>query len=182
MIKLSVLLLLVSLDPRTPNTISICDNPTEWLLRGASSDQQSSLLEESTSTESSSQLVASNSTQLSGKNEKVREESVRKVDKVVTENDACDIGGESDQRLVNYWNTDRFKLLLGGCWIETTDELTSYDVKSAGGDKQLTGDVKQLKKRLREITEEKEDLSSQIHHLTEEKKMSDKRKEGEEKE
>jgi cell division protein FtsB len=51
-------------------------------------------------------------------------------------------------------------------------------VQLAGGDENLTGDVKQLKKRLREITDEKADLASQIHHLTEEKKMSDQKKEG----
>jgi hypothetical protein len=79
----------ICVDPQSPNIISICNNPTEWLQRGVTSNQ-SSLLEESISTESSSDIVAgNNSIDLTGKNE-----TVKKTDEDI-EDDAFVIGGEA---------------------------------------------------------------------------------------
>ena len=60
--------------------------------------------------------------------------------------------------------------------IGTIDELTT---QLANEKEQLTGDVRQLRRRLTEITAQKDELRSQLDILTEEKMISDRTQEGE---
>jgi hypothetical protein len=127
-----------SWDPQSPNIISICNNPTEWLQRGVTSNQ-SSLLEESISTESSSDIVAgNNSIDLTGKNE-----TVKKTDEDI-EDDAFVIGETSDE-LTSY-NVQ----LAGG------DENLTGDVKQLKKRlREITDEKADLASQIHHLTEEK---------------------------
>ena len=70
---------------------------------------------------------------------------------------------------------------LAGLWIETTDEVTPDKTHLLHENQQLKGEVQQLRRRLREVNAEKNELVGQVH-LTVEKRTSDREKEGEENE